>query len=201
MKNKALLIFLFFFVFLSSLFSEKAGWYTSSFLGEKDGLNEIINENDLKAFTSLYPKSSIIEITKTDNERKTIVEVASPLNDKIINRDLLLTTAALEELGVYGIGDFEVNVKLIEIGEEKSKKETGWYSIYSSPILDFNDAFSIYLSLQNQNFKPRVETSSLGLIILVPYVREFEKDKTFEILKDEGLKNLRLEVAENPFYL
>lgn len=180
------LIFIVLFIALSAVSADIVFWS-----GIDDGL---------VAHSDKYMPSSTLLITY--GRKSTEVKVASSLKSTLSERELGLSRTALEALGIWGMGDRDVNVDIIKGGlaqtEEKDESGSGWYSITLLPIIK-GYALEKYEILTKNGFKPRTEVVNTRYVFTIPYVAEYEKDDTLSQLSNLGFLIDRTEETENPY--
>lgn len=152
------------------------------------------------AFSDNYSKDSIIEITY--NSLTVRVKVVGALPKTLTKRDLALSRKTLTELGIYGSGDTNVNVKLLKgsrIEETALDNDgSGWYSI----ILEMEENTSAtekYNSLIFNGFKPRARISEEGTVFTIPYVEEYELEEKKAKIEKIGLTIHSILASPNPY--
>ncbi len=180
------LLFVVLIVALSSLFADRAFW---------SGV-----DNGLVALSDKYVPSSNIRITY--GEKSTQVKVVSSLFSTLPGRELGLSKSALETLGIWGMGDTDVNVELVKgaviESEKKDNSGSGWYSITLLPIIK-GYALEKYEILTKNGFKPRTEVVDSRYVFTIPYVAEYEKEDTLSLLSNLGFLINKTEETENPY--
>lgn len=159
-------------------------------------------DSDIIAFTDKYTPSSVLSISYLN--KSISVTVHSALPKTIEGRTIGLTSAVLEELGLWGKGDENITCilqrgSLTELEEKETPKESGWYSLFLAPINKEN-ASSVYKSLVSKGFKPSIVEQSDDLFYFsIPYVVEYEIDEKVEVLSSLSLTVERIEKRENPY--
>ena len=184
---------MFSFSFLFALSAETAFW-----IGPDSPVLSLDNSS-YSAYTDLYEEGSEIFITSSDST--VIATVRGKCPESIGNRDLALTKAALEELGLWGEGQSEVSVRLRKgsIAEEKEVEDTGWYAFVLSPVSP-ESAIDFYKVLVRKGFKPKSEKNENGEIIFtLPFIVDYERDEKREVLLAIGLSVTAEEPSENPY--
>lgn len=159
-------------------------------------------DSDIIAFTDKYTPNSVLSISYLN--KSISVTVYSSLPQTIEGRTIGLTSAALEELGLWGKGDEDITCilqrgSLTELEEKEIPKESGWYSLFLSPISK-EAASSAYKSLVSKGFKPNVVEYKDDLFYFsIPYIVEYEIDEKVEVLSSISLCVEKIESEENPY--
>lgn len=159
-------------------------------------------DSDIIAFTDKYTPSSVLSISYLN--KSISVTVHSSLPQTIEGRTIGLTSAVLEELGLWRKGDEDIYCvlqrgSLAELEEKEVPKESGWYSLFLSPI-NKEEASLVYKNLVSKGFKPKLVDNSDNLFYFsIPYIVEYEIDEKVEVLSSLSLSVERIESAENPY--
>ncbi len=193
--KKYIFLVLSFFVLLSSLSAETAFW-----LGESSIHDKWTNEEEI-AFSDKYSPNSLLLLTNGENN--TSVKVLGPLPKTEENRELGLTQKALDELGLWGIGDSDIEIdllkgSLVELDQTEDKGKSGWFSLTLSPI-ELNKATRVYKALVTNGFKTEISYSDSAVIYKLLYIVEYEKEEKIDLLKSLGLSVDREEESPNPY--
>ncbi len=96
-----------------------ASWYGNEFNGRKTANGEVFNENLFTAAHRTLPFGSIVEVTNTENGKKTQVRI----NDRgpfIDGRIIDLSKKAFQQIADPKKGLVEVKIKVISNPKEKS---------------------------------------------------------------------------------
>ena len=182
-------------ILLSSLFSEKAFWIGF------DPYDGSWDNSQLLSFTDHFEKGSEIMVS-TEDGKTIIAKVAGEKPKTEETRDLGLTQKALEELGIWGNGVSEVNVKLRKgsVKEETEvTEETGWYSFLVEG-LEREKSYDIYKILNRKGLKVETKVGDDDLVYFtVLYVASYEREEKRNLLSSLGLKIKEEIISPNPY--
>ncbi len=185
--KKLLVFFALSLIIIFSLSADKAFWS-----GDEDGFT---------AYTDKYTPQSVLSIKS--GERTVTVKVIGKLMKTLPGRELGLTKEVLDELGLWGDGDEEVNVTLLkgavkEAAEEETTDGSGWYSIELKSV-EKEKAGESYKELVFNSLKPETEVSGNSFIFTLPYIAEYEIDDTLALIEKLGLSVENVRTTENPY--
>ena len=188
--KKIIFLLLSFFILLTSLSAETAFW-----LGESSIHDNWTNEEGI-AFSDKYSPNSLLALNNGENS--TSVKVLGPLPKTEEGRELGLTKKVLNELGLWGIGDSDIEIdllkgSLVELEETEKKEKSGWYSLTLSPI-ELKAATKVYKTLVTNGFK----TDSAVMFKLL-YIVEYEKEEKISLIEKLGLFVDKEEESPNPY--
>ena len=181
-------------ILIPALFSETAFWIGF------DPVDNSWNNSELLSFTDLYETGS--ELIVSNEEGKSIVTKVYGKKPKTNEgRDLGLTESALEELGLWGKGTSQVEVKLRKgaIKEEiEIEEDTGWYSFVLEGV-ERNISYDIYKALIRNGFKPESRLDEGLIYFTLPYIAEYEREEKRNLLSSLGLEIKEEIVSKNPY--
>ena len=181
-------------ILIPALFSETAFWIGF------DPVDNSWNNSELLSFTDLYESGS--ELIVSNEEGKSIVTkvyVKKPKTNE--GRDLGLTESALEELGLWGKGTSQVEVKLRKgaIKEEiEIEEDTGWYSFVLEGV-ERNISYDKYKALIRNGFKPESILDGDFVFFTLPYIADYEREEKRNLLSSLGLEIKEEIVSKNPY--
>ncbi len=201
MFKKALLTLIASIFFAESLFAVNAYYFAPSYPGEKTRQGNIIDSNKNEAKSNGFPVGSVLEVTDKKSGRSVVVTVIDTLTSSALNSDIDLTSAALSELDSYGDGVLDVSLRLIWAPEEVAENEdsyTGWYEFRTNPYTNRKEAFTAYERLIRNGFKPRVEMENGEITIIIPYIREFDKEAQRRNIYLAGIDEVSLIETPSP---
>lgn len=186
MKRISFLFVVLFFA-LFTISADRAFW-----CGEDKGLS---------AYSDKYVPSSVLLLTYGD--KSTQVKVVSSLGQTLEGRELGLTKTALEELGLWGMGDTDITVGLIKGGltsleEPKDESESGWYSITLLPVIK-GYSLEKYEILTKNGFKIRTEVVDSRFVFTILYIAEYELEETLSRLEKLDILIDKTEETANPY--
>ncbi len=108
----------------------------------------------------------------------------------------------MEELGLWGNGKSEVEVKLRKgsVKEEKNIEEnTGWYSFILKGV-ERPLSYEKYRTLIRKGFKVQADLKDDDLIYFtLPYIVEYEREEKRNLLLSLGLEIEEEIISENPY--
>lgn len=193
--KKIIFLLLSFFILLTSLSAETAFW-----LGESSIHDNWTNEEGI-AFSDKYSPNSLLALNNGENS--TSVKVLGPLPKTEEGRELGLTKKVLNELGLWGIGDSDIEIdllkgSLIELEETEKKEKSGWYSLTLSPI-ELKAATKVYKTLVTNGFKTEVIYSDSAVMFKLLYIVEYEKEEKISLIEKLGLFVDKEEESPNPY--
>lgn len=188
--------FLLLSIIIASLFSENAFWVGF------DPINKAWNNSELLSFTDLYEKDSELIVSNEDG-KSIITKVYGECPETNEDRDLGLTQAALEELGLWGNGVSKVDVKLRKgsVKEETTEYEenTGWYTFVLAGI-ERDISYDKYRTLVRRGFKPESTLGEDNLIYFsLPYIVDYEREEKRNLLSSLGLEIKEEIISKNPY--
>ena len=181
-------------ILIPALFSETAFWI---------GFNPVDNSwnnSELLSFTDLYEKGSEL-IVSNENGESIITKVSGDKPKTNGTRDLGLTVSALKELGLWGNGTSQVEVKLRKgsVKEETEiEKDTGWYSFVLEGV-DRNISYDKYKALIRNGFKPESRFDKDLIYFTLPYIADYEREEKRNLLSTLGLEIKEEIVSANPY--
>ena len=181
-------------ILIPALFSETAFWI---------GFNPVDNSwnnSELLSFTDLYEKGSEL-IVSNENGESIITKVSGDKTKTNGTRDLGLTESALKELGLWGNGTSQVEVKLRKgsVKEETEiEKDTGWYSFVLEGV-DRNISYDKYKALIRNGFKPESRFDEDLIYFTLPYIADYEREEKRNLLSTLGLEIKEEIVSANPY--
>lgn len=181
-------------ILIPALFSETAFWI---------GFNPVDNSwnnSELLSFTDLYEKGSEL-IVSNENGESIITKVSGDKPKTNGTRDLGLTVSALKELGLWGNGTSQVEVKLRKgsVKEETEiEKDTGWYSFVLEGV-DRNISYDKYKALIRNGFKPESRFDEDLIYFTLPYIADYEREEKRNLLSTLGLEIKEEIVSANPY--
>lgn len=181
-------------ILIPALFSETAFWI---------GFNPVDNSwnnSELLSFTDLYEKGSEL-IVSNENGESIITKVSGDKPKTNGTRDLGLTESALKELGLWGNGTSQVEVKLRKgsVKEETEiEKDTGWYSFVLEGV-DRNISYDKYKALIRNGFKPESRFDEDLIYFTLPYIADYEREEKRNLLSTLGLEIKEEIVSANPY--
>ena len=181
-------------ILIPALFSETAFWI---------GFNPVDNSwnnSELLSFTDLYEKGSEL-IVSNENGGSIITKVSGDKPKTNGTRDLGLTESALKELGLWGNGTSQVEVKLRKgsVKEETEiEKDTGWYSFVLEGV-DRNISYDKYKALIRNGFKPESRFDEDLIYFTLPYIADYEREEKRNLLSTLGLEIKEEIVSANPY--
>ena len=181
-------------ILIPALFSETAFWI---------GFNPVDNSwnnSELLSFTDLYEKGSEL-IVSNENGESIITKVSGDKPKTNGTRDLGLTESALKELGLWGNGTSQVEVKLRKgsVKEETEiEKDTGWYSFILEGV-DRNISYDKYKALIRNGFKPESRFDEDLIYFTLPYIADYEREEKRNLLSTLGLEIKEEIVSANPY--
>ena len=159
-----------------------------------------LDNSSYSAYTDLYEAGSEISVTSSFSTIN--AKVLGKCPESTGDRDLALTKAALEELGLWGEGHSSVSVRLRKgavVEGEATGVDTGWYSLVLSPVSS-EKALDLYKVLVRKGFKPRSEKTGEGEIVFtLPYIVDYEREEKKEVLLAMGLIVTAEEPSRNPY--
>ena len=181
-------------ILIPALFSETAFWIGF------DPVDKSWDNSELLAFTDLYEKGSVLLVS--NEEGKSIITIVSgekpKTNDK---RNLGLTESALKELGLWGNGTSQVEVKLRKgsVKEETEiEEDTGWYSFVLEGV-ERSISYDKYKALIRNGFKPESRLDEGLIYFTLPYIAEYEREEKRNLLSSLGLEIKEEIVSANPY--
>ena len=181
-------------ILIPALFSETAFWI---------GFNPVDNSwnnSELLSFTDLYEKGSEL-IVSNENGESIITKVSGDKPKTNGTRDLGLTVSALKELGLWGNGTSQVEVKLRKgsVKEETEiEEDTGWYSFVLEGV-DRNISYDKYKALIRNGFKPESRFDEDLIYFTLPYIADYEREEKRNLLSTLGLEIKKEIVSANPY--
>ena len=181
-------------ILIPALFSETAFWI---------GFNPVDNSwnnSELLSFTDLYEKGSEL-IVSNENGESIITKVSGDKPKTNGTRDLGLTVSALKELGLWGNGTSQVEVKLRKgsVKEETEiEEDTGWYSFVLEGV-DRNISYDKYKALIRNGFKPESRFDEDLIYFTLPYIADYEREEKRNLLSTLGLEIKEEIVSANPY--
>jgi hypothetical protein len=127
-----------------------------------------------------YKLNSVVELTDTKTERSVVVMITDTLPKTVEGRTIAITPIAAEELGILKKGLTDVSIKLIKgemiLDEADADLESGWYK-YDLGLFDSSkEVQKIYARLLRNKLKPEISIEDDKIRIIIPFVREFERD-------------------------
>ena len=180
-------------ILIPALFSETAFWIGF------DPVDNSWNNSELLSFTDLYEKGSEL-IVSNENGESIITKVSGDKPKTNGTRDLGLTESALKELGLWGNGTSQVEVKLRKgsVKEETEiEKDTGWYSFVLEGV-DRNISYDKYKALIRNGFKPESRFDEDLIYFTLPYIADYEREEKRNLLSTLGLEIKEEIVSANP---
>ena len=181
-------------ILIPALFSETAFWIGF------DPVDNSWNNSELLSFTDLYEKGSEL-IVSNENGESIITKVSGDKPKTNGTRDLGLTESALKELGLWGNGTSQVEVKLRKgsVKEETEiEKDTGWYSFVLEGV-DRNISYDKYKALIRNGFKPESRFDEDLIYFTLPYIADYEREEKRNLLSTLGLEIKEEIVSANPY--
>ena len=181
-------------ILIPALFSETAFWIGF------DPVDNSWNNSELLSFTDLYEKGSEL-IVSNENGESIITKVSGDKPKTNGTRDLGLTESALKELGLWGNGTSQVEVKLRKgsVKEETEiEKDTGWYSFVLEGV-DKNISYDKYKALIRNGFKPESRFDEDLIYFTLPYIADYEREEKRNRLSTLGLEIKEEIVSANPY--
>ena len=181
-------------ILIPALFSETAFWIGF------DPVDNSWNNSELLSFTDLYEKGSEL-IVSNENGESIITKVSGDKPKTNGTRDLGLTESALKELGLWGNGTSQVEVKLRKgsVKEETEiEKDTGWYSFVLEGV-DKNISYDKYKALIRNGFKPESRFDEDLIYFTLPYIADYEREEKRNLLSTLGLEIKEEIVSANPY--
>ena len=181
-------------ILIPALFSETAFWIGF------DPVDNSWNNSELLSFTDLYEKGSEL-IVSNENGESIITKVSGDKPKTNGTRDLGLTVSALKELGLWGNGTSQVEVKLRKgsVKEETEiEKDTGWYSFVLEGV-DKNISYDKYKALIRNGFKPESRFDEDLIYFTLPYIADYEREEKRNLLSTLGLEIKEEIVSANPY--
>ena len=181
-------------ILIPALFSETAFWIGF------DPVDNSWNNSELLSFTDLYEKGSEL-IVSNENGESIITKVSGDKPKTNGTRDLGLTVSALKELGLWGNGTSQVEVKLRKgsVKEETEiEKDTGWYYFVLEGV-DRNISYDIYKALIRNGFKPESRFDEDLIYFTLPYIADYEREEKRNLLSTLGLEIKEEIVSANPY--
>ena len=181
-------------ILIPALFSETAFWIGF------DPVDNSWNNSELLSFTDLYEKGSEL-IVSNENGESIITKVSGDKTKTNGTRDLGLTVSALKELGLWGNGTSQVEVKLRKgsVKEETEiEKDTGWYSFVLEGV-DRNISYDKYKALIRNGFKPESRFDEDLIYFTLPYIADYEREEKRNLLSTLGLEIKEEIVSANPY--
>ena len=181
-------------ILIPALFSETAFWIGF------DPVDNSWNNSELLSFTDLYEKGSEL-IVSNENGESIITKVSGDKPKTNGTRDLGPTVSALKELGLWGNGTSQVEVKLRKgsVKEETEiEKDTGWYSFVLEGV-DRNISYDKYKALIRNGFKPESRFDEDLIYFTLPYIADYEREEKRNLLSTLGLEIKEEIVSANPY--
>ena len=181
-------------ILIPALFSETAFWIGF------DPVDNSWNNSELLSFTDLYEKGSEL-IVSNENGESIITKVSGDKPKTNGTRDLGLTESALKELGLWGNGTSQVEVKLRKgsVKEETEiEEDTGWYSFVLEGV-DRNISYDKYKALIRNGFKPESRFDEDLIYFTLPYIADYEREEKRNLLSTLGLEIKEEIVSANPY--
>ena len=181
-------------ILIPALFSETAFWIGF------DPVDNSWNNSELLSFTDLYEKGSEL-IVSNENGESIITKVSGDKTKTNGTRDLGLTESALIELGLWGNGTSQVEVKLRKgsVKEETEiEEDTGWYSFVLEGV-DRNISYDKYKALIRNGFKPESRFDEDLIYFTLPYIADYEREEKRNLLSTLGLEIKEEIVSANPY--
>ena len=181
-------------ILIPALFSETAFWIGF------DPVDNSWNNSELLSFTDLYEKGSEL-IVSNENGESIITKVSGDKTKTNGTRDLGLTESALKELGLWGNGTSQVEVKLRKgsVKEETEiEEDTGWYSFVLEGV-DRNISYDKYKALIRNGFKPESRFDQDLIYFTLPYIADYEREEKRNLLSTLGLEIKKEIVSANPY--
>ena len=181
-------------ILIPALFSETAFWIGF------DPVDNSWNNSELLSFTDLYEKGSEL-IVSNENGESIITKVSGDKPKTNGTRDLGLTVSALKELGLWGNGTSQVEVKLRKgsVKEETEiEKDTGWYSFVLEGV-DRNISYDKYKALIRNGFKPESRFDEDLIYFTLTYIADYEREEKRNLLSTLGLEIKEEIVSANPY--
>ncbi len=168
--------------------AERAFWLGDDYEGES-------------AATDKYTEESTLIVSYGD--KSVLVQVVAPLPDTLEGREIGLTRTALEELGIWGMGDTEVSVKLrkgseVEPDNTTAVEDTGWYSLRLRSTKR-TLALDNYKALTANSIKVRTEIEGDMITFTVPYVAEYEVEEKKALIESLGFTVEEVNATDNPY--
>ena len=181
-------------ILIPALFSETALWIGF------DPVDKSWDNSELLSFTDLYEKGSEL-IVSNENGESIITKVSGDKPKTNGTRDLGLTESALKELGLWGNGTSQVEVKLRKgsVKEETEiEEDTGWYSFVLEGV-DRNISYDKYKALIRNGFKPESRFDEDLIYFTLPYIADYEREEKRNLLSTLGLEIKEEIVSANPY--
>lgn len=187
--------FLLLSIVLTSLFSETAFWVGF------DPKDKEWDNSKFLSFTNLYEEGS--ELIVSNEEGKSIITtVYGECPETNEGRTIALTEAVLEELGLWGNGVSQVEVRLrkgaVEEDSEIIEEITGWYTFILEGV-ERDKAYDKYRVLVRKGFKPETRLEDDLIYFSLPYIVEYEREEKRNLLSSLGLEIKEEIVSKNPY--
>lgn len=162
------------------LYAEKAYWFTNTENNYMTESGAIYSDVAYSAASNDYKLNSVVELTDTKTERSVVVMITDTLPKTVEGRTIAITPVAAEELGILKKGLTDVSIKLIKgemiLDEADADLESGWYK-YDLGLFDSSkEVQKIYARLLRNKLKPEISIEDDKIRIIIPFVREFERD-------------------------
>lgn len=196
--------------FFGELYSSRshASYYADKFHGRMTANGEIFDMNAYTAAHKTLPFNTVLRVTNLANGKSVTVRV----NDRgpfVKGREIDLSRAAAEKIGMINSGVAEVSIEIIKNGNGERKSSAGKSA--SAPV---NKASAAYWNIQVGSFSERKNAErcagkirSLGfstiyeragavIRVIIPNMPASQLDSTGKKLKDNGFADYIARRAE-----
>ena len=203
MNRKRIIIVLALILASASIYADKAYWYTNTIYGERTDSGALFNDDEYSAASDSFKLNSVVEITNLETDDSVVVIINDTLPKTAEGRTIAVTRKAAEELGILQAGIADVDIRLIRgemlLDEEKAEEDSGWYSYDLGLFETDKDAYKVYTRLLRNNQKPKVRIEDGKIRIILPFIREFDREDAEIAIALSGVADPIASKAESPF--
>ena len=191
-------------IFSNLLFAETASWFTAMEPGYFTKSGTLFNDAQGGVASNSLPMGSVVELSNPATGRSAVTTVIDTLPELPEGRELAVTEATANLLGMLDTGLADLKVSLIREGTIKEKtdlKNTGWYFFDLGLYTDTGTVSLLYSRLLDNDLRPYIEIEDGGVRLFVRHVMAYQLEWAENRIALSGIEAPEPQPEINPYSL
>lgn len=178
-----------------------ASWFTAMEPGYFTESGTLFTDSQSGVGSNDLPMGTVIELSNPATGRSTVTTVIDTLPELPEGRDLAVTGATADLLGMLDTGLADLKISVIREGTiRKSKPEnTGWYFFDLGVYEDTDSLALFYGRLRDNGLRPYIEIEEDGVHLYVRHVMAYQLESADNRIALSGLEPPEPQSEPNPY--
>ena len=188
-------------IFSNLIFAETASWFTAMEPGYFTKSGTLFNDAQGGVASNSLPMGSVVELSNPATGRSAVTTVIDTLPELPEGRELAVTEATANLLGMLDTGLADLKMSVIREGtiRKESVENTGWYFFDLGIYDDTNTVALIYSRLMENGLRPFIEIEDEGVHLYVRHVMAYQLSWAEERIALSGIEPVEPQSEPNPY--